>query len=75
MMEGCLAVEREQDKVLKKLKTLSGSSAEKLQKLIDQITILRKELQEGREPHTLFDAHSHKGFLVIEQHAPWCMYQ
>ena len=47
MMEACLAVEREQDKVLKKLKTLSGSSADKLQKLIDQITILRKELQEG----------------------------
>ncbi len=43
-MDACLAVEREQEKVLKKLKTLSGSYAYKLQILIDQIAQLREEL-------------------------------
>ena len=43
-MDACLAVEREQEKVLKKLRTLSGSSADKLQKLIDQIIQLREQL-------------------------------
>lgn len=43
-MDACLAVEREQEKVLKKLKTLSGSYAYNLQILIDQIAQLREEL-------------------------------
>lgn len=43
-MDACLAVEREQEKVLKKLKTLSGSAADKLQKLIDQIAQLRNKI-------------------------------
>ncbi len=43
-MDACLAVEREQEKVLKKLKTLSGSSADKLQKLIDQIAQLKNKI-------------------------------
>ncbi len=43
-MDACMAVEREQEKVLKKLKTLSGSYAYKLQILIDQIAQLRGEL-------------------------------
>lgn len=40
----CALIEHEQEKVLKKLKTLSGTSASKLQKLIDQIAQFRKEL-------------------------------
>jgi len=43
-MDACMAVEREQEKVLKKLKTLSGSSADKLQRLLNQIDQLRKEI-------------------------------
>ena len=43
-MEACLSVEREQDKVLKKLKILSGSSAEKLQKMIDKIMEIKQQL-------------------------------
>ncbi len=43
-MDACLAVEREQEKVLKKLRTLSGSSANKFQKLIDQIAQLRDKI-------------------------------
>ncbi len=46
-MESCLAVEREQDKVLKKLKTLSGSASDKLQKVIDQVNTLKEQLSAG----------------------------
>ncbi len=46
-MESCLAVEREQEKVLKKLKTLSGSASDKLQKIIDQVNVLKEQLSAG----------------------------
>ena len=48
-MESCLAVEREQDKVLKKLKTLSGSASDKLQKVIDQVNALKEHLSTGSD--------------------------
>lgn len=47
-MEACVLVEREQDKVIKKLRTFSGSTATKLQKLIDQVAEL-KTIFEGRQ--------------------------
>ena len=50
-MEACLAVEREQDKVLKRLKTLSGSSADKLQKLIDEVSLLQQQISEGKHSY------------------------
>lgn len=40
-------MEREQDKVLKRLKTLSGSSADKLQKLIDEVSLLQQQISEA----------------------------
>lgn len=46
-MEACLAVEREQDKVIKKLKTVSGSASEKLQRVLDQIQSLKEQLAAG----------------------------
>ena len=46
-MDACLAVEREEDKVLKKLRTLSGSASEKLQKIIEQVNELRDQLDAG----------------------------
>ena len=46
-MDACLGVEREQEKVLKKLRTLSGSASEKLQKIIDQVESLRDQLNAG----------------------------
>lgn len=46
-MDTCLAVEREQEKVLKKLRTLSGTASEKLQKIIDQVESLRDQLNAG----------------------------
>ena len=56
-MESCLAVEREQDKVIKKLKTLSGSASDNLQKIIDQVNALREQLKAGWPDYFLFDAH------------------
>ena len=47
VMDACLAVEREQEKVLKKLRTLSGTASEKLQKIIDQVESLRDQLNAG----------------------------
>ena len=46
-MEACLAVEREQDKVIKKLKTVSGSASDKLQRVLDQIQSLKEQLVAG----------------------------
>ena len=46
-MEACLAVEREQEKVVKKLKTVSGSATEKLQQVLDQIQALKDQLTAG----------------------------
>lgn len=46
-MEACLAVEREQEKVVKKLRTLSGTASERLQKIIDQVNTLREQLNAG----------------------------
>ena len=46
-MEACLAVEREEDKVLKKLRTLSGSASEKLQKIIEQVNDLKDQIEAG----------------------------
>ena len=43
-MEACLAVEREQEKVVKKLKTVSGSASEKLKQVLDQIQVLKHQL-------------------------------
>ena len=43
-VEACLAVEREQEKVVKKMRMFSGSSAEKLQKIIDQVIALKLQL-------------------------------
>lgn len=43
-LEACLAVEREQEKVVKKMRTFSGSSADKLQKIIDQVAALKVQL-------------------------------
>ena len=54
-MDACLAVEREQEKVVKKMRTFSGSSAEKLQKIIDQVAELKLQLSSGE---FLFEAHS-----------------
>jgi hypothetical protein len=42
--EACLAVEREQEKVIKKMRTFSDSSADKLQKIIDQVAELKLQL-------------------------------
>lgn len=47
-MEACLAVEREQDKVLKKLRTLSGSASKKLQEVIDQVNALKEQFSIGK---------------------------
>ena len=46
-MEACLAVEREQDKVVKKMKTVTGSATEKLQQVLDQIQALKDQLTTG----------------------------
>ena len=46
-MEACVLVEREQDKVAKKLRTASGSTAKKLQKLLDIIVELNVAFKEG----------------------------
>lgn len=48
VMEACLAVEREQEKVIKKLKTVSGSASKKLQRILDQIQALKEQLARGR---------------------------
>ena len=42
-----MAVEREEDKVLKKLRTLSGSASEKLQKIIEQVNDLKDQIEAG----------------------------
>lgn len=47
-MEACVLVEREQDKVIKKLRALSGSTAKKLQKLIDQVAEMKAIIEDGR---------------------------
>lgn len=49
IMEACLAVEREHEKVVKKLRTVSGSATEKLQRVLDQIQALKSELLAGRK--------------------------
>lgn len=46
-MEACVLVEREQDKIIKKLRTLSGTTAKKLQQLIDQVAELKEKFVEG----------------------------
>lgn len=46
-MEACVLVEREQDKIIKKLNTLHGSTAIKLQQLIDQVAELKGKFEEG----------------------------
>ena len=46
-MEACVLVEREQDKIIKKLRVLSGSAAKKLQQLIDQVSELKAKFEEG----------------------------
>ena len=46
-MEACVLVEREQDKIIKKLRTLSGSTAKKLQQLIDQVAELKAKFEGG----------------------------
>ena len=43
-MEACLAVQREQEKVVKKLRTVSGTATEKLQHVLDQIQALKDQL-------------------------------
>lgn len=43
-MEACLAVEREQEKVVKKLKAVSGSASVKLQQVLDQIQTVKELL-------------------------------
>ena len=48
-MEACLAVEREQEKVIKKLRTVSGSASEKLQRVLDQIRALKDQLAAGAQ--------------------------
>lgn len=48
-MEACLAVEREQEKVVKKLKAVSGSATEKLQQVLDQIQALKELLTAAGE--------------------------
>lgn len=47
-MEACVLVEREQEKILKKLRTLSGSASRKLQQLIDQVADLKAKFEEGQ---------------------------
>lgn len=47
-MEACLSVEREHEKVVKKLRTVSGSATEKLQRVLDQIEALKNKLMGGR---------------------------
>ncbi|CAI8047723.1 hypothetical protein GBAR_LOCUS26405 [Geodia barretti] len=48
-MEACLAVEREQEKVVKKLKAVSGSATEKLQQVLHQIQALKELLTAAGE--------------------------
>lgn len=43
-MDACLAVQREQEKVVKKLRTVSGTATEKLQHVLDQIQALKDQL-------------------------------
>ena len=47
-MEACVLVEREQDKIMKKLKSLSGSASKKLQQLIDQVADSKAKFEEGQ---------------------------
>ncbi len=47
-----MLVEREQDKIIKKLRTLSGTSAKRLQGIIDQVSQLRAKFEEGLLTHT-----------------------
>ncbi len=47
-MEACVLVEREQEKIIKKLKTLSGSASRKLQQLIDQVVELKAKFEAGQ---------------------------
>lgn len=46
-MDACLAVEREQEKVVKKLKTVTGTTTEKLQQVLDHIQVLKEQLTAG----------------------------
>lgn len=46
-MEACVLVEREQDKITKKLRLLSGSSAKKLQNLLEQVAMVKAKFEEG----------------------------
>ena len=48
-MEACLAVEREQEKVVKKLKAVSGLATEKLQQVLDQTQALKELLTAAGE--------------------------
>lgn len=41
-------MEREHEKVVKKLRTVSGSATEKLQRVLDQIQALKNKLMAGR---------------------------
>ena len=46
-MEACIMVERDLDKIVKKLKTVSGSTVEKLEKLLRQIEELKATFEQG----------------------------
>ena len=48
IMEACVLVEREQDKIAKKLRLLSGSSAKKLQSLLEQVAMVKAKFEEGQ---------------------------
>ena len=61
-MEACLAVEREQDKVLKKLRTLSGSASEKLQEVIDQVNALKEQFSIGKHLICILFGTHHKKY-------------
>ena len=43
-----MLVEREQDKIIKKLRTLSESASAKLQQLIDRVAELKVRFEEGK---------------------------
>ena len=49
-MEACLAVEREQEKVVKKLKAAAGTATDKLQEVLDQIKALKELLTAAAGP-------------------------
>ena len=68
-MEACILVEREQDKVIKKLRTLSWSAGLKLQKLIDQVAEL-KTIFEGKNQNVISKwSHCKQSCPLLANHA------